>query len=395
MIYKRQGVWHCDFSVNDQRHRQTLETTDRREAVQRERELMAQAKEGKLATGRLGSLARMGIDEAFDRYLTEREIEIRSARHERYIAKPVRQFFHSKRLNQIRADDVRAYQAHRVGQGRKPKTVNLEVGLLFRLLKRAKLRHLIGDDVKMLPLKRERRQMLTEAEKQRLFETAASKPEWQTAYCAALLTINTSMRPVEIKRLKWDDLDPDQRTVTIWLSKTDAGTREIPLNDEAWSAIAAMKQRADTLGVYAPEHYIFCRQWPKLDPTRSMGGWRSAWRSLRKEAAKADQERGLPEMPRLVRLRYYDLRHQAITEMLEAGVPEGVIREIAGHVDPEMTRLYSHPRLTARRLAVEALSTLKTGQFEGGYVTNDVTKALPASTAEAEVIEKSGRGERI
>jgi hypothetical protein len=82
------------------------------------------------------------------------------------------------------------------------------------------------------------------------------------------------------------------------------------------------------------------------------------------------------------KLRFYDLRHQFVTELCEAGVPESVIRELAGHIDPEMTRHYSHPRLAARRAAVETLATIKPapekGQFEGGYVTNHVTKALPA-----------------
>jgi len=108
-----------------------------------------------------------------------------------------------------------------------------------------------------------------------------------------------------------------------------------------------------------------------------MSSWRSAWRTLRKDAAKENKEAGREAMPRLANLRFYDLRHQAITEMLEAGVPEGVIREVAGHVDPAMTRHYSHPRLAARRAAVETLMVAKTDQFPGGYVTNHVTKALP------------------
>ena len=45
-LRKRNGTYHCDFMVNGQRYRQTLETGDRREAVQRERDLMAQAKQG-------------------------------------------------------------------------------------------------------------------------------------------------------------------------------------------------------------------------------------------------------------------------------------------------------------------------------------------------------------
>jgi integrase len=260
---------------------------------------------------------------------------------------------------------VRAFQAHRLQERKHPNSVNHEVKALLRLLKRAKLASHLRDDVRLLPVKRELREMLSAGEKQHLFATAAMKPEWQTAYCAALLTANMSMRPVELRRLLWSDLDPVNRLVTVRRSKTQAGTRVIPLNDEAWAAIAALKQRADTLGTYAPDNYVFHRQWPKIDATRPMSGWRSAWRSLRKAA-------GMPK------LRYYDLRHQFVTELNEAGVPEGVIRELAGHVDPQMMRIYSHPRLAAKRLAVEALATVKTGQSEG-YVTNHVTKQLSAS----------------
>jgi len=53
-------------------------------------------------------------------------------------------------------------------------------------------------------------------------------------------------------------------------------------------------------------------------------------------------------MPRLTNLRYYDLRHQLITEPHEAGQPEAVIRELAGHVDPAMMRIYSHPQSLPR-----------------------------------------------
>ena len=83
-----------------------------------------------------------------------------------------------------------------------------------------------------------------------------------------------------------------------------------------------------------PEHYILPRTFPRLDGSMPMGagGWRSAWRSLREEAGKADKDKGRREMPKLGNLRFYDLRHQCITEMLEAGIPEGVIREVAGQL---------------------------------------------------------------
>jgi hypothetical protein len=113
-----------------------------------------------------------------------------------------------------------------------------------------------------------------------------------------------------------------------------------------------------------PDYFIFCRQWPKIDPARPMGGWRTAWRNLRKAA-------GMPKR------RFYDLRHQFVTELGENGVPDSVIRELASHVDPATMRIYSHPRIAARRSAVETLTTARPGQAVG-YGTNHITKELPA-----------------
>jgi integrase len=120
--------------------------------------------------------------------------------------------------------------------------------------------HLLQDDMKMLTVRREPRQMLTLAEKQRLFETAASRTDWQRAYCAALLTANGSMRPIKLRQLLWCDFDPVTKTLTIQKSKTEAGTRVIPLNDEAWAAVTAMKQSDDKLETYAFDNLIFHRE---------------------------------------------------------------------------------------------------------------------------------------
>ena len=67
-----------------------------------------------------------------------------------------------------------------------------------------------------------------------------------------------------MKRLLWQDICPTSRMVMNRRSKTDAVTRVIPLNEQEWSVISAMKQRADTLGTYAPEHCVFHRLWPEM-----------------------------------------------------------------------------------------------------------------------------------
>ena len=42
-LYKRGKTWHTDFSVNGERFRQSLDTTDWREAQAKEKELIGQA----------------------------------------------------------------------------------------------------------------------------------------------------------------------------------------------------------------------------------------------------------------------------------------------------------------------------------------------------------------
>jgi integrase len=75
-----------------------------------------------------------------------------------------------------------------------------------------------------------------------------------------------------------------------------------------------------------------------------MKGWRSAWRTLTKAAG-------------LKGLRFHDLRHQAITELLEKGLSDHAIMEIAGHVSKEMLAHYSHMRLSAKREALKLLES--------------------------------------
>jgi integrase len=58
----------------------------------------------------------------------------------------------------------------------------------------------------------------------------------------------------------------------------------------------------------------------------------------------------------LAGLRFHDLRHQCITELLEAGAPEAAVLSIAGHVSRKMMEHYSHVRMEAKRKAIEGLT---------------------------------------
>ena len=83
-IFKRGRTWWSDFSVNGQRFRLSLDTSDWREAQRQEKERIAQASAGKLTTSGQ-QFARLAFSEAADRYVDGRKLELseRSLKKER------------------------------------------------------------------------------------------------------------------------------------------------------------------------------------------------------------------------------------------------------------------------------------------------------------------------
>ena len=91
------------------------------------------------------------------------------------------------KLSAITRKSIEGFQAKRRLEGASNRTINMDVGALRQVLKRFKQWRRLEDDVKMLteaggaPVGR----ALTAEEQKRLFEAAASNPEWEHVYCAA------------------------------------------------------------------------------------------------------------------------------------------------------------------------------------------------------------------
>jgi integrase len=205
------------------------------------------------------------------------------------------------------------------------------------------------------------------------------RPEWETAYLAAILCLNTTARGCELKGLQWSDVDLFARTLTIRRSKTAAGERVVPLTDVAASALGRLHRRAEFFGPVEPSHYVFAAFVPKFtfsgkkvigynvtefEPTTHIKSWRSAWRTLTKKA-------GLPGF------RFHDLRHCAITQLAESSTSDSTIMAIAGYVSRRMLERYSHVRMEAKRKAMEALAA---SSKTAGYDTTCDTNATAVST---------------
>jgi integrase len=356
-IHRRRGIWHTRVKVDGKWKELSLGTRNYNTA-RLERPKKIEEFEQRL---KLPDLAKLPFDKAAELWLGERlKIVARNTyRIDKERLKPLKQRFSGKKLCDIKAQDLRAYQLVRI-ETVSPRTVNLELKVMRQLLRSCRLWAPLADDYRAL--KENRRgpgRALSPEEEQNLFTIAQKSLYWSAAYYAGIVAANTTMRGCELKGLQLRDVDLTNRTVAVRRerTKTDAGCRIIPLNDVAVWAVKKLLERATLLKAEKPEHYLFPGfsyrhtqenrevKGSGYDPTKPMVSWRSSWRNLTKSA-------GLPG------LRFHDLRHHSITKLAEAGVAEQTLMAIAGHVSKEMLEHYSHIRLHAKRAAVGLLKTV-------------------------------------
>lgn len=348
-LFKRGKLWWMDAAVNGHRYRESLGTTDARKAPALERERIAKLQHAPAPTKRSKEIGSMTISEALVAYTQVRASQV-SPRMADYWREQSRPMARSKalgklKLNRITAAAIAAYQAERLADGKAPKTINGEVSVLRQVLKHAKLWYRIQDDYKPVPNDRPPvGRALSDDEVARLFEIAGSRPDWMYAHAAATLAFYCGMRACEIKGLRWKDVDWTNRIVDIRRSKTPAGWRSPSLNSVCFESLRTLHSKAASVGADEADHYIF--PWhgreQRIDPTRPITSWRSAWRSILKAAG-------------LQGVRFHDGRHTVVTTLAEKGVPDWVIQAQVGHVDARMMKTYSHIRRRALEEAAAAL----------------------------------------
>jgi integrase len=353
-LWKRGRRYWAYFSVNGVQLRRPLcvegsrlATTNWQEATRLEKEVIRAAMAGELAA-RDPSVKLFG---AVADYLKAKEATANSKRtiaFDRERLEIVKRLVGDVKLTAITRNTIEGLQAKRRLEGAGNRTINMDVGALRQVLRRFKQWRRLEDDVKMLteaggvPVGR----ALTVEEQKRLFESAASNPEWEHVYCAAVLAANTSMRGVEVKHVRRRNIDLEKvwdvesatgkGVLYVTRSKNETSKRPIPLNQAAKEAVERMLRRADTLGHKDPDHYVWCSsQHHKFDPTKPAEKWDTAWRALRTAAG-------------LRGFRFHDLRHTVVTDLLEAGEPEHVIEAVTGHLSRRMLEHYSHQRLKAK-----------------------------------------------
>jgi len=324
----------------------------------------------------------MAVVPAITAYAQERraQVSIRMVAYWLENAKPLGEFFKTTKLRRIIVAQFTEYQNARTDAGRAPKTINGELSVLRQVLKRARLWHRFAEDYK--PLKNRKPpvgQALTAEQQERLFTLAKSRPEWLFAYVASTLSFYCGMRACEIKALRWQDIELDNALLHVRRSKTPAGWRSPTLNTTCLDVVRYLHSQSAALGFAQAEHFVF--PWhgrnKRLDPTRPMTSWRTAWRSIRKAAG-------------LTAFRFHDGRHTAITTLAEKGTPDWVIQAQVGHVAPEMMKTYSHIRRQALNAAAAALEPPKPPKPADPPTEPPSSETAPAEAVMSQTTSQSG-----
>jgi integrase len=364
-LHRRRGIWEFSLRINGKRKSFSTGTRSFTEARKIRAEMVKKQLEHKLP----GDKAKWLFPKLLDRVLEDRRSRLGLAENtiklEAARGRQLAKYFKDCRVFEIGWDQIKEYQTVRLKVAG-PRTTNLECRVLRFCLKEAKTWPAISGDFKMLAEDHEGPGKALEPDQERLLlDVAASKPEWTTAYLASLAASATTMRGCELRGLRIKDVDLMAREVHVRKTKKrTGGVRDIPLTDDAMHAFARLLERGNALGATEPDHYLFPR-WASretrnpdrgngFDPTRPQGGWRSAWRSLRKEAVKRAVEEKIDPAP-FATVRFHDWRHYCVTALAEGGASDQVLMALAGHLSPTMTRHYAHIRDDAKRRALAAL----------------------------------------
>ena len=306
-------------------------------------------------------IAHIPFPEACERWVAWRESYRRSGTVANYRSNmnALIVFFGKLTLADITPGHIRVYQSQRLtNEGAQwqseagPSCINHDCNMLKQMLDVAGLwkpMRLFYQPL-MLPKKIPQR-VMTEEEEERLFSLASQDEGCALAYLVASISANTTASGVELRslQLRHVSLDGEEPSIDIphEMVKNEYRARRIPLNSTALLQFRRALARARYLGSVHPTDYVFPLRVRTgcYDPTRPAS---ASW--LRKQWGKLRAISGLPWV------RPHDMRHQAITKMLESDANEDAVRSVAGHVSQDILRRYSHQRYAAKRVCVDILA---------------------------------------
>lgn len=290
-------------------------------------------------------------------YVGERKVRgLRNYKTPQGFLTALTEYFGHRRIKSITYSVIEEYKIMRLntptkrGQ-RQIASVNRELELLRAMLKFAvRESWLLRSPFEMgAPLiskadETRRERILSYDEERRLLEACNGRCSHLKPIVIA--AVDTGCRRGELFTLKWSDVDFASRTIKIRAvnSKT-ARARILPMTPRLYAELETLWQSSPL----NPDNLVFGVQ----DTVKK------SWKSVCTKAG-------------IDSLRFHDLRHSAITRMVQSGIPSAVVMKLSGHTQHATFARYVNPDAGIIASAAETLAAYNSQQQHAYEITEMV-----------------------
>ena len=256
-----------------------------------------------------------------------------------YVYSNIIPYFKDYKLCDITEADCQRFMNQYVGYS-KPHVSKIRM-TLRRIMRKAKKQKLIPDnpaeDIVLPEVTQGKRRPITDKERQLILETA------KTHYAGTmfLTMLYCGLRPIEIRNLKWADIDFENDVLTVTKSKTKAGEgRLLPIPPQLKKALLQHKLKGQN------NEWVFVRyknnELP-MDTNAFYHAWHSFYHQMDIANGATVYRNQITKSTLEPDLEPYLLRHTFCTDCQAAGVTLNVAKEWMGHSDISVTsKIYTH-----------------------------------------------------
>ena len=335
--YKKGNRWYIDFYDNGSRKREvvTIKGKDPSTITYRDAENALAIRKAEVAQGKFDitkTQKPIKFEKLIDAYIEWANENHKSSGRDHTICKNLLDYFKGKNIYSLTLWNIDKYKSERKRQGRKPETINKELGALrrmFNLASQGALKIRIGknpiEGIKLLKVSKNKPRTYKPREFQKLYEAASDhfKP---TLLCAYM----TGMRRSEIAKLKWRDVDFNDKTIYVAEAKNDE-PRTIPISNALLDCLSNLKHNHNS-------EFVFTTS--EGNPYTSLSAWKRAWSTALK---RSGIDKG----------RFHDLRHTFVSNLIVNEKEDfATVMALSGHKDISMLKRYSHTHEEAKRNAI-------------------------------------------
>ena len=308
----------------------------------------------------------VGLKKLFEEFIEKfAMVRRKSWRNDKAVLKNLLKLFGDKDCAKITIPEIEEYVAKCKEAGDANGTINQRLSVFRRVLNWAKDRYdmpknPITDKV-MLP-KEGRRipKVVNSDEINRLFAITEAEYPWMIPVIKCGLL--TGMRISAIQELKWENVDLENRTITIILDDSKNRRENIvPIdNDDFLKDLLKLKalNKADS-------GHVFVYNNPRFYRVTSI--------PVKLHFSEIVEKAGLKG-----KVTFHHFRHTVATTMLQNGTDIKTVSEFLGHASLKTTEIYLHTSLDRKRKAQKSLKPLG---YQLGIRNSEEQKLLPTGGA--------------